>query len=157
MMSSINRYPRDYVRECRARVDAQLASYDQLVKAARTTESNELLAAVEAFDPAFFNNMVITLDAYFVDRDKTIEGEELNPLNEVRILANSMLSNESMLTLNSPHGLWNARLKSDKTIKYVPEDSVLGYGVADEITLNRGDFVRLCEAFFDALDERFVS
>lgn len=155
-MLSTSHYPRDYVRECRARVDAQVASYDQLVDVAGSG-SRELVTAIEEVEVAYFNNMVITLDACFVSRDRSAEGTETNALTEVRILANSMTSNESMFTLNSPHAIWNPTLKSDKTIKYVPEEAVLGYRVADEIRLNRGDFVRLCDAFFDALDEKFVS
>ena len=43
--------------------------------------------AFESFESAFFNNMIIVLDSYFVHRTMAIQKIDGNPLNEVRGLA----------------------------------------------------------------------
>jgi hypothetical protein len=67
-----------------AKIDADVAAYRSLGAGGKA--SNATLAAFEA---TFFNNMVIILDALFVHRLRTIDGEDGNPLNEVRVLCNS--------------------------------------------------------------------
>jgi hypothetical protein len=74
---------------------------------------------MEAFEATFFNNMVLLLDYLFVHRLRTVEGKDGNPLNEVRILCNSMLLNDNIMT-------------ADKSIKLSPEGSVLKYRVGDK-------------------------
>jgi hypothetical protein len=56
--------------------------------------------------------MVLILDTYFTHRSRTTEGKDSNPLNEVRVLCNSILENKSVL-------------RADKSIKLKPETSVL--------------------------------
>ncbi len=67
-MLCVNRYPKAYVDDCRARVDAQLSTYRALLKAARAGVGNEagLASATERFEPPFFGHLVIALDAYFI-------------------------------------------------------------------------------------------
>jgi hypothetical protein len=55
----------------------------------------------------FFNNMVLVLENYFVHRLRAKEKKVGNPLNEVRILSTSMLSN-------------NGRMVADKSIRLDP-------------------------------------
>src|SRR3989442_1810786 len=87
-----------YIDECRSRVAAKVSAYQRLVATARnqaTTDEPPLNAAVEAFEPHFFNNMVLALDSYFVHRARAIEKKDGNPLNEVRMLCNSMMNNSN--------------------------------------------------------------
>jgi hypothetical protein len=56
--------------------------------------------------------MVLILDTYFTHRSRTTEGKDGNPLNEVRVLCNSILENKRVL-------------RADKSIKLKPETSVL--------------------------------
>src|SRR5262249_23516673 len=91
-------------------------------------------SAVDAFGPLFFNGLVVVLDGCFVHRSRTIEGKDGNPLNEVRMLCNSILQHRGVLT-------------ADKTIKYNPSKSILKRQVGDEIKLTEADFVLLCTAF----------
>lgn len=137
-MLCMNDYPPEYVRECRARVGAQLAAYRTLVAAAKDP------AAIDAFEPVFFNNMVIVLDGYFMHRSRILEQKDGNPLNEVRVLCTSMMSNSSAMA-------------ADKTIKLDPEKSILGYRVGDEIALTEAQFVRLSAAFFAGIEEKFLA
>ena len=135
-MLSVNKYPQDYVDACRARVKAQVSTYRNLIK---TTKSQ---SAIASFEPVFFNNMAIILDSYFVHRARTMEGKDGNPLNEVRVVCNSLIQN-------------GGALSADKTIRMNPAKSVLKYQVGDEIRLSEADFLRLAEAYFAEIESKY--
>ena len=88
--------------------------------------------------------MVIVLDGYFMHRSRILEKKDGNPLNEVRVLCTSMMSNGGVMA-------------ADKTIKLDPEKSILGYRVGDEIALTEAEFVRLSAAFFAELEDKFLA
>jgi hypothetical protein len=145
-MLCVNNYTQKYIDECRSRVAEQVSAYHTLVAAARNqaaTDEPLLNTAIEAFEPHFFNNMVLALDNYFVHRARAIEKKDGNPLNEVRLLCNSMMNN-------------NNRMCADKTIKFDPAKSVLKYRVGDEIKLNEADFIHLSSAFFAEIESKYV-
>ncbi len=108
------------------------------------SKRSQLDSAIEAFEPVFFNNMVLVLDNYFVHRSRTIEKKDGNPLNEVRALCTSMMSNDGIMAVH-------------KTIKLNPTTSVLGHLVGDEIRLNEEDFLQLSKAFFAEIDSKFLA
>src|SRR5467141_894755 len=102
-------------------MESQLAAYKRLVTAAREKTGagkSAFNSADDSFEPLFFNNLVLVLDAFFVHRARGMEGKDGNPLNEVRMICNSIL-----------RGLMSA----DKTIKYNPAKSILKLQVGDEI------------------------
>ena len=66
-----------------------------------------------------------------------------NPLNEVRVLRNSMLNNNNIVC-------------ADNTIKLNPATSVLKYKVGDEITLSEAEFLLLFKAFFAEIERKYV-
>ncbi len=136
-MLGIKSYPQDYVDACRGRVASQVAAYRDV---AATTGDGEALAT---FEPAFFNNMAIVLDAYFTHRLRTVEGKDGNPLNEVRVIAGSLMAGGGALT-------------PDKSIKLRPETSVLGLAPGDEIALDEATFGALADAFFAEIEKKFV-
>jgi hypothetical protein len=145
-MLSVNTYAKDYVDDCRARMESQLAAYRTLVTAsgAKTgTGKSGLASAIAAFEPLFFNNLVLVLDAFFVHRARALEKKDGNPLNEVRMLGNSILQN---------HGVMSA----DKTIKYDPSKSVLKLQIGEQIKLTEPDFVRLLKACFAEIEAKFT-
>lgn len=90
----------------------------------------------------FFNNLVLVLDNLFVHRTRALEGKDGNPMNEVRVVCNSLLNN-------------GGKLLTDKSIKLNPAKSVLGLQAGDAINLTEADFVRLSEAFFTAVETVF--
>src|SRR6266516_466385 len=94
-MLGVKSYDQDYIDGCRSRIAAQLATYDDLTAATKDR------SAVEAFEPLFFNNLVLVLDNLFVHRLRTVEGKDGNPANEVRVLCNSMLQNGGELAADS--------------------------------------------------------
>jgi hypothetical protein len=146
-MLAAGSYPQDYVDHCRASVRAQVAAYEDLAAAARGRAASEDApggdGAIDAFASRFFNTMVLVLEACFVHRVRNREGKDGNPLNEVRVLSNSLLTNDGVLL-------------KDSQIKLRPETSVLGLAPGDEIRLAQDDFVRLADAFFAELEARYV-
>jgi hypothetical protein len=106
---------------------------------------NEALlhAAIESFEPNFFNNMVLALDNYFCHRSRTMEKKDGNPLNEVRLLCTSIMNNNNIMC-------------ADKTIKLDPAKSVLKYKVGDEVKLNAEDFERIAKAFFAEIEKIYL-
>lgn len=128
-MLCANSYTREYVDACRSRIAAQVAAYRALVSAARarvTVNEPLLNAALDGFEPHFFNSMVLALDSHFVHRARAIEKKDGNPLNEVRMLSSSIMNNGSVMC-------------ADKMIKYNPAKSVLKRRIGDKITLNEAD------------------
>jgi DNA-directed RNA polymerase specialized sigma24 family protein len=144
-MLCVNKYSRKYIDECQSRMDAQTAAYQAVIATARGgagMDPSAINSAADAFEPLFFNSMVLLLDNCFVHRSRTIEGKDSNPLNEVRLLCNSILQHGGVLT-------------ADKTIKYDPAKSILKRQIGDEIKLTKVDFALLCTAFFAEVENRF--
>lgn len=134
-MLCVNAYPLDYIATCRAGVEAQLASFRQMMaKPAKST--------APAFESQFFNHMLLALDHYFMHRARAAEGKDGNPLNEVRMLCNAIMEN-------------GAVLQADKTIKYKPENTVLHIAIGDKVKLDAEGFTRLAHAFFDEIKKKF--
>lgn len=100
-------------------------------------------SAIDQFEPLFLNNMVLVLDQCFVHRSRTTELKDGNPLNEVRVLCDSILRNDGLLA-------------ADKTIKLEPATSVLGYEVGDRIRLDQTAFSRLADGFFAEIEAKYA-
>ena len=135
-------YPKDYIAECRARVGADLHAYRSQVGKTPTQE----------FEARFFNDQVLLLDYMFVHRLSGIEGKDGNPLNEVRVLCNSILLNRGKLQVDKLPGWPNSAVAG---IKLPPEKSVLKLKAGDEVRLSEADFERLSKAFFAELEKKF--
>ncbi|HLG12719.1 MAG TPA: hypothetical protein VI876_13250, partial [Dehalococcoidia bacterium] len=95
------------------------------------------------FESTLFNNLVLVLDAFFVHRLRTVEGKDGNPLNEVRVICNSLLNNRNVMT-------------ADESIKLSPEKSVLQYQFGEAIKLNEAAFILIFQAFFTEIERKFV-
>lgn len=137
----MNNYTQEYIDACRSSLDEQLALYRKLVASARGQA--KVHSALDAFEPRFFNNMVVVLDTYFCHRSRTIEGKDGNPLNEVRVLCSSMLLHGGVMT-------------AEKSTKLSPANSLLKYEVGDEIKLSEADFAMLSKAFFAEVEAKFL-
>ncbi|MET0692813.1 MAG: hypothetical protein ABWX96_21655 [Propionibacteriaceae bacterium] len=136
-------YPQDYIDTCRARVDAQVGAFRALADAVAAQPNGKATEALAALEPAFYNNQVLVLDSYFQHRGRALEGKDGNPINEVRVLCQSILANGDVMTV-------------DKTIKLNPATSVLGHQVGDPIALSEDDFVALSRAYFAEIESRFA-
>jgi len=136
-MLAVSSYPPEYVKQCRANVDALVKAYKKVAVAAKGD------AAVTKFAPLFFNHLVLALDEYFVHRLRNVEGKDGNPCNEVRVLATSLMLHDGILTV-------------EKSIKLSPATSVLGLEPGDHIDLDEKSFAKLATAYFDEIAARFT-
>ena len=125
---------------CRAKVERDVAANRKVVAASKKAGGR---AALEAFEPAFFSNMVLVLDQLFVHRLRTVEDKDGNALNKVRVLCNSLALHDGVKTAESG-------------IKLAPEPSVLKLQRGEAITLREADFVALARAFFAEVERKFV-
>lgn len=141
-MLAVNKYTKDYIDECRAKIDRQLAAYQDLAGKVEAGASGAV-AALESFEPIFFNNLVLVLDNFFSNRTRALEGKDGNPLNEVRVLCSSIMLNDNTFCVDSP-------------IKMNPAKSVLGHKVGDPVRLTEADFTRLSAAYFAEMEKRFM-
>lgn len=130
-MLSVSKYSREFIDGTRSRIDSQTSTYADLAPSGE-----------EALDTAFFNNMVLALDHHFLHRARGQEGKDGNPLNEVRVICDSLTDNGGVMT-------------ATKAIKLKAADSVLGYEDGDEIKLNEEQFRRLSDGFFTELESRY--
>src|SRR5690242_12671505 len=142
-MLGMKTYTQEYIDACRGRVEADLRAYRKQVGKEPT----------KTFEGRFFNDQVLLLDYLFVHRLSGIEGKDGNPLNEVRILCNSLLYNQGKLQLNRLPGWPNSAVSG---LSLPPEKSVLKLKPGDDIQLSEADFVKLYKAFFAEMEKRYL-
>jgi hypothetical protein len=143
-MLSMNSYTQNYLDECRKKVESLLSTYKNMLTTGKSQNDANLSSAIESFETNFFNHMVLVLDHYFVHRARTIELKDGNPLNEVRMLCESIMLYDNKMT------------KETKSMKYDPINSVLKYNIGDEIKVKEEDFELLFNAFFSEMEKKFV-
>jgi hypothetical protein len=136
-------YTREELDRAREAIGQQLAAYKQLVNAVAATGDEKESAALAAFEPLFASNMTLALDRYFVHRLRVVTGKDGNPLNEVELLADSLMNNFGVL-------------RASNVIKFIPERSVTKLNVGDSIRLSAADFERLSAAFLAEIERKFV-
>jgi hypothetical protein len=135
----------DYIDACRSRVETQTAMFREVAQAARDhgdADLSGLEGALESLESEYFNNMLLVLEGYFVHRLPGVEGKDGNALNEVRVLARSLMEN-------------GGTVMEDPQIALDPERSVLGLRVGEPVRLTLQQYTRLSDAFFRELERRF--
>ena len=115
---------------------------ERIGRPVRTSGDAEAQAALEAFEPALLNSLVLDLDRRFVHRVRMVTGTDGNPLNEVELLVESLMNNDGVLRGNT-------------VVKYVPEESVTQLKPGDRVVLTRAQFERLAKAFLAEIEARF--
>src|SRR5262245_49177585 len=136
-------YSREELDHASKEIGQQLAAYKQLADAVAAAGDEKACTALTAFEPLFFNNMTLALDRYFVHRLRVVTGKDGNPLNEVELLADSLMNN-------------NGVLRGSNVIKFIPDQSVTKLNIGDQIRLRSADFERLSAAFLAELERKFV-
>ncbi|WP_439679993.1 hypothetical protein [Embleya sp. MST-111070] len=144
-MVCVNRYDQTYIDACRASIERQVDTYHALAATGARLSgaaATRFETALEAFEPEFFNNLVLALDHFFANRSRSLEKKDGNPVNEVRVLARSLTAHAG-------------RLVGDTQIRLDPARSVLGYRLGDEIALCEARFLRLAKAYFAEIEARY--
>lgn len=145
-MLGVAEYEQDYIDACRSRVESQVATFAEVARAARDhgdADMTGLDGALESLEYEYFNNMLLVLDGYFVHRLPHVEGRDGNALNEVRVLARSLMENGGTLV-------------ADPQLPLNPARSVLGLRVGDPITLTSQQYRRISDAFLREIESRFA-
>jgi hypothetical protein len=125
------------IAACREDIAAQLRAYRDLVGAASKASGMSLVridAALAAFEPAFFGDLLVTLDARFATRPRAAGASA-----EVALLAAALLH----------HGGVLAR---DAALPYDADESVLRLDIGERVALNADDLESLAAAFLAELE-----
>ena len=138
-MLGMKTYERGYVNACRAKIDADVRAFKR--------------SGAKGLETTFFNNLVLKMEYMFVHRFSGIEGKDGNPLNEVRVLCNSILLNEGKLQVEKLPGWPNSAVAG---LKLPPDTSVLKLRVGDEVKVSEADFARLAKAFFAEIETKYT-
>jgi hypothetical protein len=144
-MLGMKEYDRDYIDGCRSRVESQTYMFREVAQAARDhgdADLSGLEGALESLEFEYFNNMLLVLEGYFVHRLRGVEGKDGNALNEVRVLARSLMEN-------------GGTVMEDTQIPLDPDRSVLGLRVGEPVRLTLQQYTRLSDAFFREIERRF--
>ncbi|MBW8886489.1 MAG: hypothetical protein JF616_01925 [Fibrobacteres bacterium] len=141
-MLGMKTYPKDYIAACKKRVDANVKAWRK--QAGKPPDPE--------FEKRFFNDQTLLLDYMFVHRLSGAEGKDGNPLNEVRVLCNSLLLNDGKVQVEKKPD-WPTSAVSG--LKLPAEKSVLGLKNGDAIGLTEGDFLKLSKAFFTELERKY--
>jgi len=126
-MLSMKAYPDRYVAACEARFERHVDTISEL-----GPEGVAVLAP----------DAVLLLEHLFVHRMRGNEGKDGNPLNEVRLLAESILGNDGVLEVTGG-------------IKLRPEASVSGLAAGEPIVLDEARLRALGTAYFAEIRTRF--
>ncbi|TLZ59506.1 MAG: hypothetical protein E6K13_09725 [Methanobacteriota archaeon] len=110
-------------------------------------------SGAKGLETTFFNNLVLKMEYMFVHRFSGIEGKDGNPLNEVRVLCNSILLNEGKLQVEKLPRWPNSAVAG---LKLPPDTSVLKLRVGDEVKVSEADFVRLAKGFFAEIEKKYT-
>ena len=77
-MLCVNKYTQKYIDGCRPMISSQIPAYKKLATAVRNrNDEKPPHAALESFEPMFFNNMVLILDA-LPENNHTVYGYVAN-------------------------------------------------------------------------------
>ncbi len=125
-------YTPDELESCRDAADGLLAAWQ-----ANGVED-------ETLENLVFTQAVVALDAWFVHRLRDMEGVDGNAMNEVRVLADSVVANDGVLRVEGP-------------LAWVPERTVLGLAVGDDVMVTADGYERLAAAYLDAISDTFVT
>lgn len=144
-MLEIKAYDPDYVASCRARDESQVGMFHEVVMAARShgDDGSDLESAVDSLESEYFNNMLIVLEGYFVYRTRELEGTDGNALNEVRLIAASLVKN-------------GGTVMEDPELTLDPARSVLRLEVGDSVRLTAQQYRSVSDAFFGEIERRFT-
>jgi hypothetical protein len=125
-----NTYTSDEIESCRDNCDSLLAAW-----ATNDVDDTTLESLV-------FGQAVVVLHTWFGHRDRELEGGDGNPMNEVRVIADSIVDNDAVLRVEGP-------------IAWVAERTLLRLAVGDDVAVTANGFERLAAAYLSAIESTY--
>lgn len=129
-MPDRNTYTPDEIEACRDNCDALLAAWG----------ANDIEDTT--FESLVFGQAVVVLHTWFGHRRRELEGDDGNPLHEVRVIADSIVDNDAVLRVDRPS-------------TWVPERTVLRLAVGDEVEITANGYERLAAAYLAAIEATY--
>ena len=129
-MTDRTTYTSDEVESCRDNCDALIAAWG-----ANEVDDSTLESLV-------FGQAVVVLHTWFGHRRRELEGGDGNAMNEVRVIADSIVDNDAVLRVEGP-------------ISWVPERTVLRLEVGDDVEITANGFERLTAAYLAAIEATY--
>ena len=130
-MTDRTTYTSDEVESCRDNCDALIAAWG-----ANEVDDSTLESLV-------FGQAVVVLHTWFGHRRRELEGGDGNPMNEVRVIADSIVDNDAVLRVAGP-------------ITWVAERTVLRLAVGDDVEVTANGFERLAAAYIAAIESTYA-
>ena len=143
-MAATTEYEQDYIDACRSRVESQIGLFREVALAARDhgeADVSTLEGALASLEHEYFNNMLLVLHGYFMDRPSG-EVETGTALGEVRLLARSLIDE-------------GGTMMADPLTAPGASRGVLGLEVGDPITLTLSQYRRISDAFLREIESRY--
>ena len=129
--------PRPSVDAIRTEFAGYVQTYRDLLAAASKASGASLMridGAFAAFEPGYFNNLLVALDARFASRRRGGEDDGGGAIAEVRLIVASLVEHGGVMT-------------AGKSTAYSPGKSVLRIDIGDRIALNADDFEAIAAAY----------
>jgi hypothetical protein len=137
-------YTQEEFDQARSAMSQTLEAYTRLAEAVGAADADPGLAsALEALEPLLFNNLTLALDRHFVHRLRMVTGKDGNRLNEVELVADSLMNNGGNLRVNN-------------VIRCRRGEAVLELEAGEPIRISAGEFDRLSAAFLGEIEAKFV-
>ena len=130
----------DYIASCRWRIESQVAAFDLL--RAQAPGDGSMDGALQEIEDEYFVAMAGELEGMFAHRDRSREGSEPGPLQELRAVVEALNAN-------------GGRFDPPPGSVLTAETTVLEIEPGDTIRLDRDAFQRLSDAFFDAVEAAY--
>lgn len=130
----------DYIASCRWRIESQIAAFDLL--RAQAPGDGSMDGALQDIEDEYFVAMAGELEGMFAHRDRAKEGDGPGPLQEMRAVVEALNGN-------------GGRFDPPPGSVLTAETTVLDLDPGDTIRLDREQFQRLADAFFDAVEAAY--
>lgn len=136
-------FTQDEIDHADQAVSHQLSAYRRLAAAVQASGDADAQAALDALTTTLFNGLVLGLDRRFVHRLRGVTGKNSTPLNELELVAASLMDN-------------GGALQTDTVIKYRSGETVLKLEPGDQIALDADQFEALSAGVFDELRDKYL-
>lgn len=132
------------VERARTMIDQHLAAHRRLASSlADPGAPDEARAALSEVSEQVFNHLALALDRCFVHRLRVVAGKDGNPLNELDLISESLMTNDGVFQVTTG-------------VRYTPDRAVVGLRPGDPVLLTADQFDQLSTAFLAEIERRYA-